>query len=432
MSAFNTFQTVLEKYIGPVAAKLGQNRVLRSLTAGMMGTMPVTLGVALISIAINLPIPGWSEMLATSGASLLINCALTVTMSSLAIYLVVCIAYNFGKELNLKGTNAAVMAMGVFLVLMPIEIQTENGTAFMINAAYLGSKGIFVGMVIGIVVPAVLAWLLKRVELKLPDSVPPIVGTSLQPTFAAIIIFTVVILMKVGFAFTPWGSIFDMVNEVVAAPIMNVGSSVWAPIVVRTLACTLWFFGVHPSAISSMYTPVITACTLANTEAFVAGEPLPYLDWAIMNFMLAAGGTTEGIGLLLSSLTAKSERYKMISRLGAIPGIFNITEPLMFGLPAVLNPMYFFPMVLIKPVVGLWTLLMITLGVTSTFNPTISMPWSTPTVITAFMQGGLGLFITAVGAVVLAFLLYLPFFKMLDKQALAEEAAAEAEPQPEE
>lgn len=89
MSAFNTFQTVLEKYIGPVAAKLGQNRVLRSLTAGMMGAMPITLGVALISIAINLPIPGWSEMLATSGASLLVNCALTVTMSSLAIYLVV-------------------------------------------------------------------------------------------------------------------------------------------------------------------------------------------------------------------------------------------------------------------------------------------------------------------------------------------------------
>ncbi len=242
--------------------------------------------------------------------------------------------------------------------------------------------------------------------------------------------FTATILIKIAFAYTPWGSVFDMVNEVVAAPIMNVGSSVWAPIVVRTLACTLWFFGVHPSAISSMYTPVITACNLANVEAFVAGDPLPYLDWAIMNFMLAAGGTTEGIGLMLSSLTAKSERYKVVSRLGAIPGICNITEPLMFGLPAVLNPSYFIPMVLIKPVVGLWTLLMITLGVTASFNPTISMPWITPTIITAFMQGGLGLFITAAGAIALSFLLYLPFFKMLDHQALAEEAtAAKAEPE---
>lgn len=422
MSAFSAVQNALEKHIGPVATKLSTNNVIKSMSAGMMGTMPITLGVAFISIAINLPIPGWMNLLNSTGISLFCNMALTVTMNMLALYLLFCISSHYGKSLGIGGTSAPVMAMGIFLVLMPIGFErTDAGATFSINTSYLGSKGIFIALVISILVPKILSLLLKRVSVKLPDSVPPIVGDSLSPTFAAIIMFTSAVAIKIGFVATPWGNIFDMVNTVVAMPIMHIGSSPIAPIFVRMLGCSLWFFGVHPSAISSLYTPVMAACNMENIDAFLAGQPLPHLEWAIVNLVCMSGGTSEGIGLLLSSLTARAERYKAVSRLSLIPAVCNITEPLMFGIPAVLNPVFFIPMVLVKPLVGFATLGLVKLGLGGAFNPTIMMPWITPVPITGFMQGGFELLIIVLVAIALSFLLYLPFFRMADDMALEEE-----------
>ena len=428
MSAFEGIQSFLDKHLAPFAVKLSSNEILKSISGGLIATMPITLGVSLISIVINLPIPGWTDFLASSGLSAVANQVLAVTMNMLSPYIVVALSYRFGKLRGLSGMTSAILSLGAFLILMPLTVETADySSTYFLNMTYLGSGGIFVALIVGLAVPAVLSVLMKRVSLKLPDTVPPMVSDSLNPTFAAMILFVLCLLLKWGMMFTPWGNLFDMISGVVAAPIMNVGTSPIALILVQTFSMFLWFFGIHPSAITNVYMPVLMACNMGNMEAALAGQSLPYFEWAIVCGIIISGGTAEGIGLAVSSLFAKSERFKALSRISFVPALFNITEPLMFGLPAVLNPVFFIPMVLVKPLCGLVTLGLTQLGLANAFNPLISMPWITPTFITTFLQGGFGYLAIALINIVLAVALFFPFFKVADRAALAEERAAQAE-----
>lgn len=428
MAAFDVIQNALDRYLGPLATKLTENRGIQAISGGMMATMPVVLGVAFIAIFINLPIAPLTEFLNTSGMFLIGNQVMSVTMSMLAIYIVFCIGSRFGKSLGLNGTTCAVFCVGVFLVLMPLQMPTlEDGTtATYISPSYLGSNGIFVSIVLGLLVPWILSKLMKVVEFKLPDSVPPMVSDSLSPTFAAIIVFTSAFLIKWGFTFTPWGNVFDMISTLVGTPVMNVGASVWAPVIVNVLAMTLWFFGIHPSAVSNIYNVVATACTTANLEAFLAGDPLPYLAWQIVNGIMNTGFAAEGLPLAINLLLCKSERFKATSRLAIVPAIFNITEPMMFGVPVVLNPVFAIPMVIVKPIVGTVSILLLNLGFVSTLNPAVSMTWIMPYPITAFLMGGFGFAALAIIGFCISFVIFRPFVKMADNMALKEESEAEA------
>lgn len=425
MSAADTIQGFLNKWLGPIAEKLSGNKGVQAISGGMMATMPVVLGIAGIAIFINLPIEPLTEFLESSGMSLVGNQVMSVTMSLLAIYMTVTIGSRFGKSLGLNGTTCAVFTMGVFLVLMPLQVVTvdETSTTYILPS-YLGSNGIFMAVLLGLLVPWIVSLLMDKLEFKLPDSVPPMVTDSLSPTFAAIVVFTACFLIKWAFTFTPWGNVFDMVTALVGAPVMSIGSSVWAPIVVQSLSMLFWFFGVHPNAITGIYAVVSNACMVANLEAFLAGEPLPYLDWQIMWTILNTGFTAEALPLAVCLLTAKSERYKATSKLAIVPAIFNITEPMMFGVPVVLNPFFAIPMVAVKAVVGLVTMVFVRTGFISTLNPAVSLTWIMPFPITATLMGGVGFLFVALIGFAISFCLFYPFFHMADDVALKEEAAA--------
>lgn len=428
MAVFDAVQGALDRYIAPLATKLSASNIIKALSGGMMSAMPVTLGVALLAIAVNLPIPGWTEWLAASGLSAVVNQVLAVSMNMLALYMVFAMSYRWGKSLELPGMTAAIVTIGMFLVLMPLVVETSDySVTYLINTSYLGSNGIFLGIILSILVPKVLQLLMKHLRLKLPDSVPPMVTDSLSPTFAAIVMFTVACLIKWGIMFTPWGNLFDLINTLVATPIMNVGSSPLAIILVYTFASLLWFFGVHPSAILNVYAPVISAITMANIEALLSGQPLPHLTWQVINLVMSIGGTGEGIGVALSALTAKSERYKAISRLAIVPAIFNISEPLMFGIPVVLNPTFFIPIVLATPVCGAIAWGLSELGLGAALSPAVNVPWIMPQPITGFLAGGIGVCAIIVVCIIAATLVFFPFFKMADRMALADERAATTE-----
>lgn len=427
MALFDGIQSVLDKHVAPIAAKVNANQAIKALSTGMMSTMPITLGVALLAIIVNLPIEGLTAFLSSTGLADIANQVLAVTMNMLAVYLAASVAYHYGKARGLSGITSMIVTLGVFFVLLPLDIEaTEYSVTYRINTAYMGSNGIFVAIILSLIIPVVLSFLMKHLSLKLPDSVPPMVTDSLSPTFSAIIMFTGACLIKWALGFTPWGNLFDLITTVIATPVMYVGSSPLAVIFVWTFASLLWFFGVHPSAVVNIYSPVITACILGNVEAFLNGQPLPYLTWNVVYLVTQLGGTAEGIGLALSSLTAKSERYKALSKISFIPDLFNISEPLMFGMPVVLNPTFFVPVVLSTPVCCGLAWLMAILGLGNGFNPTVSAPWVMPWPITGFLQGGLGCLVVVLVCIVAATLLYYPFFRTADHMALADEKGAEA------
>lgn len=424
MAVFDKIQNIMDKTIAPVASKVADSKMLDALMGGMMCTLPMTLGVSVIAILINFPIPGFSDWVVSSGLMATGNSILTVTMNMMGIYISFFIGLRWGKVCGLSGYTGGIVSGAVFLAFMPQQSFEDIPMASFINTSYMGSNGIFVAILLGLIVPKVTAILMSKLEIKLPDMVPPMVADSLSPMFAAIVLFTAVWFAKWGLSFTPWGNLFDMINTLIGTPVTMVGASPLAYIIVCSLQSIFWFFGVHPNVMLNFYAPVIMACSAANTEAIIAGEALPYGAWAVVALGTAIGGQANALGISISLLFTKSERFKAIRGIALVPSLFNISEPLMFGLPVVLNPTYFIPFVLNIPVCAIVVQALYALGLGAAFNPTIQLPWVLPQPVIAFMQGGTGCLVISVAVLAVSVLMYTPFTLMADRQALREEQAA--------
>ncbi len=425
MNFFDKLQTVMEKVISPIAKKMNENKVIKALASGMIATMPVSLGVAAICVLVTLPIPGWTDIVNSAGFSYIGNEIMSVTLSALAIYLVINVAYNYAQAEGENGMTAATISLGIFLMMMPVFIEGKGYFLQAIETKYIGSDGIFVGMLISVLSSMAYCKLCKKnLKLKLPESVPPMVTNSLSPIFIAIIMFTFMAVVKYLFYISPYNNIFNFFNSIIATPILKFGATPAAIIAVYTFASLMWFFGVHPSPIISTYGVVLTTAMTANIEAFNAGNVLPYLSYYIIYLCLFFSGTGNTLGLTLCFSKAKSERYKSMKAISLVPNLFNINEPVIFGTPVILNPIFLIPMILNTLLPGLlgWA---VTSFVTLSINPTIEMPWVTPTFITAFIQGGIPLFLLILGCIVLTTIVWYPFFKIADDEALKEEMAGE-------
>lgn len=247
-------QGFLEKHVGPIAHKVSSFNVVKGLMSGMMATMPVTLGVALLSIINGLPIPPLQAFLASTGMSATITDVLVVTMNLGAIYMCASVSYSYGKVLGNKGLTSTVAAIGVLLLLIPLG-HAEDGSTFIVTR-YLGSSGLFVALLVALIVPKALNFLMKHIAIPMPDSVPQFVNDSLSPMFCAIVIFTTAALLKWGMGLTSYGDVFNLINSTIATPVMFLGSSPWAVVIYFTLCNLLFFFGIHPSVLMGVYMPV--------------------------------------------------------------------------------------------------------------------------------------------------------------------------------
>lgn len=420
----SNFSNVIQQKLVPFMGKVSSNKVIMSLTAGMMAIMPLTLGTFLIAIASNFPIAAWTNWLAATGLSTHMSAVIGATTELTGLYIVFSVAYNYAKLKESDGMTAGILSLASFIILMPQKVKFPDGTAVdALAKTYLGSGGIFVSMIVAILVTSLYCYLDKKgLVLKLPDSVPEMVSKSLGPTFIAMIIFVVVFLVRVGLDYTSYKTIFDFISTLIGKPIMSFGTSPWSLIGVFTLTSIFWCFGIHPASIMSVYVPVVTAAAIGNITAYQSGAELPYLAFGAMFLFLAIGGTGSTLGLAIDMvLFSKSERFKALGKLAIVPGLFNISEPLVFGTPIIFNPIFFIPMALSNIVTGSICLLFVKLGAFKSFNPAVGLPWTMPAPIQALLQTGIMAALGVCCAILAVTVLYFPFFKLADKQALKEE-----------
>lgn len=425
MSFFDGFQSGLEKVVGPVTEKITTNKFIMALTEGFMCTMPITLGTAVIAVLANLPIKAWNTFLTNVGLYAVAQDFIALTLSLLAVYVVGAVAYCYTKNEKQNGITGALLALASFMVLLPIEhITSDTGMPVsMLKAAYMGSEGIFVGILCGMFVAWMFCTLMtKNLQLKMPDAVPPMVSKSLSPMFVAMIIFTIMFAIKYVCTLTSYGNLFTVINTLVAQPIAKFGASPVALIAVFTLMNLFWFFGIHPNAILSCYMPILMMVGATNTQAFLDGTALPYFMFAVLGGTVQIGGAGNTLGLCIATLFAKSEKYKTMRKVFLPANIFNINEPIIFGFPVMLNPLYFIPMVLSPTVSGLVAMFLANILPVS-LNPTISMPWVTPGFVTVFLTGGVSLLLIWLVSLCIHTLMYMPFFLMDDKRTRLEEQA---------
>ena len=297
--------------------------------------------------------------------------------------------------------------------------------ASFIPTTYLDAKGIFTAIIVSIGCVEIMRVMLKKnIRFKMPEGVPPAIASSFDsilPLFVCMGVFYGVSLIIQNIS----GELLPSLIMTILAPAISGLDSLLGICLITIIAQTFWFFGLHGSNIMA---PIINALllplTILNTEAFANGKPAEYiLNSQFIDSYVNMGGSGTTIALLIAILIIakrKSAQQKMMVGLGIAPGCFNINEPVIFGMPIILNPIYFVPFILAPMACTVIAYALTAIG----FAPKVVVMagWTTPPILGAILstnsiRGG----ITALICLAAAVVIYLPFVAMAAKQ---ENAAA--------
>ncbi|BBA93263.1 PTS cellobiose transporter subunit IIC [Streptococcus ruminantium] len=434
----------LEKYLMGPMGKISQYKFVRAITAAGMASIPFTIVGSMFLVFNILPLtfshPAFVNFFNNTFAKFsdLYMLANGATMGILALYFNLALGYEFTKiyaeedNLNLSPLNGALLSMFAFFMTLP-QLVFKDGAISLVNDAKativngwaiggsgvnrLGSIGIFTAIIMAVLaVQLYRLCVAKNWVVKMPDSVPEGVSrgfTALIPAF--VVAFAVLIINGIFIA------LGTDIFQVVAIPfgfVANITNSWLGLMVIYFLVQSLWIVGIHGANIIFAF---VTPIALVNMAANNNGAAIP-LAGEFSNMFVTMGGSGATLGLIIYlAYMSKAEQLKMLGRASIAPAIFNINEPIIFGLPIIYNPALAIPFFLAPMASATVGYFAIKLGLC---NPVVAqMPWPSPAGIGAFIGTG-GDWRAAVVALVcalVAFLVYFPFIKMYDEKLYKEE-----------
>ncbi|WP_157456026.1 PTS cellobiose transporter subunit IIC [Carnobacterium maltaromaticum] len=415
------FLDVLQEKMGPIAYKLDSNRYLSAIKTGFFGAMPILIIGSVFLLFANLPIPGYADFMASimgKNWTTYFMVPYDMTMNIMTIFVVFGIAKDLAHYYKVDDLAAVVIAVVAFFILTPTIADT--GGANGIPTSNLGASGLFVGMITAILAVEISRWVEQRGwTIKMPDSVPSNVArsfTALIPAFFVIVIFD---LIRIGFSFTAYDTAQAFIFQILQTPLTALGSSLPATIVILLFEGLLWSFGIHGSNIvGAVMQPIWLSLTADNAAAFSAHEALPHIvNYQFYSNFIKLGGAGGTLGLaILCVFVAKSAQFKTLGKLAIAPGIFNINEPLIFGIPIVLNPVMMIPFIITPVVLAIVAYFAMATGLVDFTNGT-NLPWTTPPIVSGFLLNGWRGALLQVVQIGLSMAIYFPFFKLEDNKA---------------
>lgn len=426
----NTFIKFMEDKIVPVAGKVSSNKYLKSISAGCMSLLAVIMAGAIFSIFTNISWEPYNNFMASYGLDRMVAFVPQVTTNLLAVYMAFSIAYNAADNFDngKYAFSSGILSLVCFMLLVPLDSLSVKGTS-VYNVDYLGTKGIFVAIITGIVVARLLSLIIKKdIRIKMPDGVPPMVSESFSALIAVVIILIVFIFIKVGFENTAYGCMNDFIYQIIQTPLQALTGNLPAFLICVVLAQVLWFFGVHGSfTILPIMIPIWLGFMGENQAALATGagipNPLNIGMWDLAN--LGGSGATIGL-VILMFFFAKSKQYKSFSKVAFPCGIFSVNEPVIFGTPIILNPIMLIPFIVCPVILVVLGYILIQFGIVVAPIGMLGVG-SMPPLISGIMQGSVSWGVFQLVAVAISVVIYYPFFKIIDKQALENEQISEVE-----
>lgn len=433
MSKMNDF---LENKVMPAAGKVAGQRHLRALRDGIILTMPLIIVGSIFLILGFLPIPGYSDFMAsTFGDQWLTKLMYPVgaTFDIMALIAGFGIAYRLAETYGVDALSAGAISVASFLLATPYQIAfTPEGAseAVMVGgaipSALMGSKGLFVAMLIAMLSTEIYRYVIqKKIIIKMPDGVPPAVSKSFVALIPGFFVIALIWILRLLVEQTDFQSLHNIVGEVLGKPLGVLGGSLIGSLVAVFLIQLLWSCGLHgASIVGGVMGPIWLSAMDANRLAFQDGQSLPNIfTQQFFDIFIYVGGSGATLSLVvIMLLRAQSQQMKQLGRLAIGPGLFNINEPITFGMPIVMNPLMIVPFVLTPMVMVITTYIAMETGLVA--KPAgIAVPWTMPPIIGGYLAAG-GKISGAVLQVVnfaLAFAIYYPFFRMWDKQKVSEE-----------
>lgn len=409
--------------------KFTQAKYMRVLTNGFMSMAAITIAGSIFTLVKSLPIPAWQSFLTSSSFGDILSIPVSVTSDLMAVWVALAMGAAVAKEFDKDRLSCALVSLGSFMMLTPFEgvlrsadYTTSTPVPNVIPVSSLGAQGIFLAMIAGILGARIYALLIdKNIKLKMPDSVPQNVSGMFEMMIPAGLVFLVFLVIRWGLSLTEFGTAQNFIYKVLQTPVMAVGGGLAGFVVYLTLSKLLWVFGVHGGMVCySAMAVIIGTAGAANAAAFAAGTPAPYPEWTMAGILMDFPVLPLGLVMLVF---AKSQQYKSLSKISLPTSLFNISEPQVFGIPLVMNPVMAVPFVLLQPINALLTIFAMKIGFLATptgaginnFMPTLIQG----PLINAHWTG----FVWFALLLVLDFIVWIPFFKVIDKKACEQEAA---------
>lgn len=421
----------MERHILPVAAKIGAQKHLVALRDAFIGMMPATMAgaIAVLLNAFMRDFPNtylgadnaitkfFTPVIAVNGL------VWTGTLAIMAVIFSASFGYNLAKAYNVDALSGALVSLAAFIMGIPqsaslslaLEEALPANVVDMINStsatsgfaadgstisaagwgyfpfsAYMGGSGLFTAIIFGFVSVIIFAKLMqKNIIIKMPDSVPPAVSrafAAIIPGIAGLYASGLIYYLFERFVGMP---IIDWISESIQKPLLGLSQGYFAVFIIVLLVHVLWFFGLHGTNIMGpVLQSIYGVAMVENTNAYQLGEAVPY-KWVAGSFeaFVWPGGAGVTLMLLIAILLfSKRADYKTVGKLGIGPGLFNINEPVMFGLPIVLNQLFIIPFIVAPLVTATIAYFATTLGLVAPV--VVNVIWVMPTILSGFLATG--------------------------------------------
>ena len=414
---------IVEK-MKPFFEKVSKNPYLRGIRDGFVSCIPVVLFSSIFILVACVPNIFGYYWPANVDAALWK--AYNYSMGILAILMVATIAKSLAENFNAKLPKirqiniVSVMIVSIISFLL-ISVESIDGG---FSSTYMGTKGLLAGFIVAFIVPNIYKFCVKNdITIKMPDEVPK----NISQTFADLIplamsvlffwLFDLIFVKFSGMCFSAW--ILEVLKPLFTAADGYIGLA----IIYGSMAM-FWFVGIHGPSIVE---PAVTAIYIANVEAnlllFQNGQHATnVLTHGTSYFVATIGGTGATLMLtVMFAFMAKSKQLKALGKTSIIPVACAVNEPILFGAPIVLNPIFFVPFIL-TPIANVWIFKFFieNLGMNGFVY---TLPWTTPAPIGLILGTGFAALSFVLAPLLLAvdFVMYYPFFKVYDAQLVEEE-----------
>jgi cellobiose PTS system EIIC component len=412
----------MEDKFMPIAGRIGSQRHLVAVRDGFVAIMPLIIVGSLAILINNFPVQVFQDFMLKifgEGWKSVGGNVWNGSFAILSLLVAASISYNLGKSYNLDGLSVALISVASLIILTPV---TED---WGISFAWVGAQGLFVAVVTSLVVTELFRVLINsKFTISMPEGVPEGVVKSFKALIPATIILILVGLLQALLTAFAEVSLHEIVFKVIQEPLQALSNSLPTAIIIAFLNHLLWFFGLHGTnilgpIIDSIYLPLIEE----NQSLFSSGmsaNDVPYIvTKPFFDSYVFMGGSGTTLALIAAIfLVVKSKHYRTVGKLSAPAGVFNINEPVLFGLPIVLNPIMLIPFILVPTVLTIVSYFALSLGIVP--KTVAILPWTTPPIISGYLVSGgswKGVFLQIINLAI-AIMMYIPFLMAAERAQL--------------
>lgn len=429
------FTEKLQSVLMPVANALNNNKHLTAVKDGMIMTIPLTIIGGVFMLLAQPPVNeetmkatnfffsfllSWKAWAVANSGWL--TAVFNLTIGCVAVYVAFGVAYELSKTYKLNGLATGFCSLFIFFLTSAAPFTAGDfGTVISINN--LGGVGMFYAILVAFATCEVFRFCkVRNLKIKLPEQVPPNVAAPFE-SLIPFAILTVVFVIANLICTQVTGNCLCSLIYTILQPLMSASGSLPSVIMISILLSLFWFMGIHGNnLVGSVLTPITTANIAINAAVVMSGEGT--MTPLAGSFMTIFGNWLSYPAMMVAFfLVAKSAHLRSIRKLAIIPDLFNINEPLTFGVPVVMNVLIALPIMICNVIMCSIAYILMDLGIVGSIY--ITVPWTTPGVLNLFLSTmDVKTIVMWVIMFVVDVVILIPFVKMYDKQMLDEENKA--------